>query len=250
LGAHRLFRLTMESSLIRTVERSDSGRRPEPILLPANSACTIEGTHEALGRIFIDARERRGLRLEQAAREARILVSYLKMIECGDYSAVPDVLYLLPFFQRYAIFLGLDVDEITLRFMHDFEVEENTGVALSAPSPVLGNRSVPWRRMAQATVIVGVAILVARFVFVITRETSQRPVEVSPSAVAAPAPPVRLKSASTPAQTSPALVAQVAQPAPTTAAAVEPPRTKASRHRHQARGASVQHHRRRHHGPG
>jgi cytoskeletal protein RodZ len=245
----------METSLIsRATLAIDSKRRAEPILLPADAAFTVEQAELSLGQLFTDARERKGLTRQQVAREARLLVSYLEMMESGNYVAVPDLLYLLPFVRRYAVFLGLDVKDATSRFMRDFEAEEKAG-GFTAARPVAAKRSVPWRRIAKTTLIMTAAILFAGLAIVIMRETQYYRVEVSPAALgspaafaspvalASPAAPVQSKSVSTQTQTSPPAVTRLPQP-PRMAVAVEPQRKSATLGRHRLRGASPRHRRR------
>jgi cytoskeletal protein RodZ len=239
--------MPMEFSLNRALRVFDSKRHAEPILLPADAACSVEALPRPLGELFADARERRGLTPEQAARDARVMVSYLRMIECGDYSAIPDMLYLLPFFQRYAAFLGLDVKEVTSRFVRDFEAAENAAAAPAAPVKpglVVAMRSLPWPRIAQAAAIASVAILLAGLAFAITRGASQRTVEVSPNALTSLPPPVRVKTVPTPAESPSPAVAQASEAAAAVAAVA--PKAAASPRRHSTHGASAHHHRHRH----
>ncbi len=234
----------------------DVGRHSEPIVLPVEAAYSAADARRSLGQRFVDARARRGLTTEQAAHDAHVMVSYLKMIECGDYSAIPDMLYLLPFFQRYAAFLGLDVKDVTARFVRDFEAEENAPT-LQAPSALLPNvlaelKALPWQRIAQAGGVAAILVLLAGIAFAITRAASQRTVEISPKALTSLPPPVRVNLAATPAAVPSPGVAQppVAASAPI-AAAAEPTRAATMAHHHATRHASVLHrHRRHHHGPG
>lgn len=83
---------------------------------------TVEQT---LGQLMTQAREHRGLSREQVAAETRIPPYYVRMIESDSYDAIPDQLYLLPFFRRYAIFFGLDEHKIVARFIREFEKAEN-----------------------------------------------------------------------------------------------------------------------------
>jgi cytoskeletal protein RodZ len=248
----------------------DQWKLTEPILLQAEAQCAGGEKRLSLGQIFAGAREQRGLTQEQAAHEANVSVPYLKMIECGDYSAIPDMLYLLPFFQRYAKFLGLDVKEVTACFVRDFEAAESGAGASAAPSasnPAVRMRTIPWQQMvralpwariAQVGAIGAVAILIAGLAFAITRGTSQRTTEISPNALTQLPPPVRVKAEATPIETSlvtdisPA-IGETAAPAVATKAGVAKPlktAQSANAHRHLARRSSMQHRRPHHHRPG
>ncbi len=234
------------------MRRADSKRRIEPILLPPDAACWVEATEPPLGQLFAAARERRGLTPEQAAHDARVMVPYLKMIECGNYSAIPDMLYLLPFIQRYAAFLGLNVKEVTARFVRDFEAEENAAAAPAAPvapSLALSLRMLPWQRIVQVSAVASVAILLAGIAFAVTRAASQHSPEISPSALTSLPPPVHVRIESTPVAAAATPATQLSEAAPT-AAQVAVPKATTSQRRRQARGVSSPHHRRRRHYPG
>lgn len=84
-----------------------------------------DAVEQTLGHLMTQAREHRGVSREQVAAETRIPAYYVRMIESDSYDAIPDQLYLLPFFRRYAIFLGLDEHKIVARFIRDFEKSEN-----------------------------------------------------------------------------------------------------------------------------
>jgi hypothetical protein len=136
-------------------------RLAEPIYLPAQAACPEPDVKQALGGLFIETRERCGLTRERAAVASNLLTSYVEMMESGDYTGIPDPLYLLPFFRRYAGFLKLNVAEVTASFIRDFEAQENTAVKISEPSGTNFGRSLPWRRIAQAGVLIAAAVSLA-----------------------------------------------------------------------------------------
>jgi cytoskeletal protein RodZ len=65
------------------------------------------------------AREKRGLSLEQAAADAGIPLQYLRLLE-GESNVrigVSDELYLIPFFRKYAHFVGIDAEEMLPEFL-------------------------------------------------------------------------------------------------------------------------------------
>jgi cytoskeletal protein RodZ len=65
------------------------------------------------------AREKRGLSLEQAASAAGIPTQYLRLLE-GEANVrvgVSDELYLIPFFRKYARFVGIDAEELLPEFL-------------------------------------------------------------------------------------------------------------------------------------
>ena len=65
------------------------------------------------------AREERGLSLEQAAAAAGIPLQYVRLLE-GEANVrvgVSDELYLIPFFRKYASFVGLDAEGLLPEFL-------------------------------------------------------------------------------------------------------------------------------------
>jgi len=65
------------------------------------------------------AREQRGLSLEQAAAAAGIPTQYLRLLE-GEADVkvgVSDELYLIPFFRKYARFIGIDAEQMLPEFL-------------------------------------------------------------------------------------------------------------------------------------
>src|SRR5579864_1273576 len=74
-----------------------------------------------LGQTMVKSREARGLKQDAAAADSKIPLMYLRMIEADDYGLIADQLYLLPFLRRYADYLGLDGEEIGMRFVRDVQ---------------------------------------------------------------------------------------------------------------------------------
>src|SRR5688500_12029615 len=58
------------------------------------------------------ARERKGVDLSRAERETKIRVRYLSALERGDYRDLPGAVYTKGFLRNYAIYLGLDPEDV------------------------------------------------------------------------------------------------------------------------------------------
>ncbi len=63
-----------------------------------------------LGTRLKDARERRGLSIDEASSRLRIRKDYLRALEDADWSHLPEEVYAIGFLRQYARFLGEDVD--------------------------------------------------------------------------------------------------------------------------------------------
>jgi cytoskeletal protein RodZ len=70
-----------------------------------------------LGTVLCAARQAHGLTVQEASERLRIPARYLTMLEAGDYGAIADELYLLPFVRSYAEFLGLDAETLATHFL-------------------------------------------------------------------------------------------------------------------------------------
>src|SRR6187549_2460147 len=58
------------------------------------------------------ARERKGVDLYRAERDTKIRARYLAALERGDYRELPGAVYTKGFLRNYALYLGLEPEEI------------------------------------------------------------------------------------------------------------------------------------------
>jgi hypothetical protein len=106
---------------------------------------------QTLGQLMTATRKQMGISRDQVSEQTHIPAYYVRMIESDSYDAIPDQLYLLPFFRRYADFLGLDAHKVVSRFILDFEKAENEVVETPAAAAYSKARS-KWRQIATAAV--------------------------------------------------------------------------------------------------
>jgi len=71
-----------------------------------------------IAEVLKEAREQRGLSVELAATQSGIPLRYVQLLE-GETTSVgiPDEFYLIPFFRKYAGFVGLEVDSLLPEFL-------------------------------------------------------------------------------------------------------------------------------------
>ena len=62
------------------------------------------------------ARERKGVDLYRAERDTKIRARYLGALERGDYKELPGAVYTKGFLRNYALYLGLDPDDVLLQW--------------------------------------------------------------------------------------------------------------------------------------
>lgn len=122
-----------------------------------------------IAELLRQARERRGLTMEQAATAAGVPLRYARLLE-GDAGAgvgISDELYLVPFFRRYAAFVGLNAEQLLPDFLG--HVQEVPGTA-PPPAPL----TYP-SRMARLWKPAAASAAVAAAVFLIVRQSPERP---------------------------------------------------------------------------
>ncbi len=122
---------------------------------------TVESAKNAIrvGVMLRSARQAHDLTVREVAERIHLSAHYLYMLEGGDYSEIADELYLLPFVQRYARFLKLDVSEISKRFVGGIEVVERfSGPAVEVPYQEHTVRRSGWSTTAAVMFFVALAI--------------------------------------------------------------------------------------------
>ncbi len=67
----------------------------------------IDSEEESLAEKMKDARDRKGLSLEEAATRTNINQYYLELMEAGKYNKLPGGVYQKTYIKKYASFLGL-----------------------------------------------------------------------------------------------------------------------------------------------
>lgn len=109
-----------------------------------------------LGNLLREARERKGITLEQAEAETRIRHRFLSALETGDYSTLPAPAYVRGFLKTYAAYLGLDPQQV----LSLFKVVSGANEPESAPAVPLVDVSMEGGRDLRP-IIVGLAIVAA-----------------------------------------------------------------------------------------
>ena len=148
-------------------------------LSPDEDAWSGLDVDQTLGQLMTQTRTHRGLSRDQVADQTHIPAYYVRMIESDSYDAIPDQLYLLPFFRRYADFLGLDAQKVVSRFICDFEKAENE--VHETPAPTAYAKALQkWRQIAAATVAGGILLPCIAWGVGTMRAAYRHPAESSP----------------------------------------------------------------------
>ncbi len=72
---------------------------------------------ESVGEFFKQVRETKGLTIDEVASKTRIHPDFLRALEEGNYSKLPDQVFAKGFVRSYARSLGLDEDDAMRRFI-------------------------------------------------------------------------------------------------------------------------------------
>ncbi len=86
------------------------------------------------------AREAKGVDLYRAERDTKIRARYLGALERGDYKELPGAVYTKGFLRNYALYLGLDPDEILEQWRRERGAVREAAQAPVAPRPLAAPR--------------------------------------------------------------------------------------------------------------
>ena len=98
-----------------TREQVRPGRR-----LMARERLVIPEVRPTLGEELLVARERKGVDLYRAERDTKIRARYLSALERDDYLALPGTVYTKGFLRNYALYLGLDPEDVLLHYRQEY----------------------------------------------------------------------------------------------------------------------------------
>jgi cytoskeleton protein RodZ len=94
-----------------------------------------------LGGELRQAREERGVSLDEAEKATRIKGRYLKALEVNDWAALPTQVQARGFLRNYAVYLGLDEEQVMAKYSQAARSSE-----VSFPAPAAAASPVPTTR--------------------------------------------------------------------------------------------------------
>jgi cytoskeletal protein RodZ len=109
----------------------------------------------AFGRHLLRERELRGLSPEDVARVTKLAATVIEAIESGEPDRMPPRGYLVGYLRSYSTAVGLDADDVVLRFQEAAGVVEPDVAPSGRPVPK------PPRGRRWAVVVAVVALVVA-----------------------------------------------------------------------------------------
>lgn len=114
-----------------TDRRDQAGRGAGPATTEA-----AQGLPERL----LAARERKGVDLYRAERDTKIRARYLAALERGDYRELPGAVYTKGFLRNYALYLGLDPDDVLLQWRRERGGGKEAPTVITVPRPIAAPR--------------------------------------------------------------------------------------------------------------
>jgi hypothetical protein len=88
-----------------------------------------------VGDLLQAARERKGVDLYRAERDTKIRARHLAALESGDYAELPGAVYTKGFLRNYALYLGLDPDDLLIKWREEQELARAQEALVVAPPP-------------------------------------------------------------------------------------------------------------------
>ena len=166
-------------SLLREFGEATTPRDPptSPVLQPASTP-SPSGSVEAdqifaeLGRTLKQRRELLGLSLEDVERHTHLRRHYLRALEAGDLEGLPSPVQGRGMLNNYAIFLGLNSEQLLLRFAEGLQVRLAAKQAARQDSRPVSSRTQPappsaLRRLFSGDVLIGVTVTLFLLFFVV-----------------------------------------------------------------------------------
>lgn len=143
---------------------------------------------DSIGEFFKQARETKGLTLDEVAFKTRIHPSFLRAIEEGNFTKLPDQVFVKGFVRSYARALGVDEDEAVRQFLAtagSFYEKQAEGERLR-----LKQAEDERRKRANRNVVIGATgVALLGLIFMLSREqtmvTTRQAAEQVPSTSAA-----------------------------------------------------------------
>ena len=86
------------------------------------------------------ARERKGVDLYRAERDTKIRARYLAALERGDYRELPGAVYTKGFLRNYALYLGLEPEEILTQWRRERGDMGPPAPVIAVPRPIAAPR--------------------------------------------------------------------------------------------------------------
>ncbi|HEX8939258.1 MAG TPA: helix-turn-helix domain-containing protein [Candidatus Limnocylindrales bacterium] len=125
-----------DGARLRDQARRGDGERTDA----ARQAAEASPGGPSLPERLLAARERKGVDLYRAERDTKIRARYLSALERGDYRELPGTVYTKGFLRNYALYLGLDPDDVLTQWRVERGIVTDD-TALVVPRPLVSPRT-------------------------------------------------------------------------------------------------------------
>jgi cytoskeletal protein RodZ len=120
--------------------RDQARRRPADARLESARSSVTAVPAPTLPERLLAARERKGVDLYRAERDTKIRARYLAALERGDWRELPGAVYTKGFLRNYALYLGLDPDDILVQWRSERGDNPPSEPVIVVPRPIVAPR--------------------------------------------------------------------------------------------------------------
>ena len=120
---------------------------------------------ENIGSILKENRKEQGKTLEEINEQTRITVEHLKLLEKNDFTFLPET-YVKSFIKNYALTLGLDADDLVVRYTQNQEEKKRLKEELESRVEIETGPSSSTQKAIEWALGVGVFILLISLIIV------------------------------------------------------------------------------------
>ena len=120
---------------------------------------------ENIGSILKENRKEQGKTLEEINEQTRITFEHLKLLEKNDFTFLPET-YVKSFIKNYALTLGLDADDLVVRYTQNQEEKRRLKEELESKVELETGPSSSTQKAIEWALGVGVFILLISLIIV------------------------------------------------------------------------------------
>lgn len=154
----------------------------------------VHDTTQLLGQRFKQAREKKGLSIDDVAAKTFILKSHIRALEANDFEALPQPTFARGFATTYGRFLGLDKNLVIQSFdaQYPATLKQKYATVINAPMQPMGtlNREARASVRINPFVIGGILLVLGLAIFIFNKvsKAHNETVEQAPASAAASMP--------------------------------------------------------------
>lgn len=121
------------------IEARSTGRAAERSGRAAERSGPTPASVPSLPDRLASARERKGVDLLRAERDTKIRARYLAALERGDYRELPGAVYTKGFLRNYAVYLGLDPEDVLRQWRRERGDQTPTEAVVITPHTIVAS---------------------------------------------------------------------------------------------------------------